>query len=429
MSANEIDDLDAADIGTPERMERTAKRVGEANVVEITQFAKQLKEGRRRGVFFYAASKFDWEPIHRFTHLCDTFIYVDPRATKGAFKVMQRKLEGRTRAGSGLVTVTKNLLSPEAAYDEVIFQLGQNLAEMRIDEWTGIPNLQNRPDRPAWGTVHKLKRTVGGVSRDIWLIFVSGSPLVAYERLFIKTGLTPEYLAIGTPSYRAAAHLEYNNEIRNKWIQFAAWDGEFGRFLRRKKAAVPKLVIVSDVLGWPTVSIYYYSTRWLNSRRTFVRTTSNDQWQNPAPVTKRGKRRVIITRRPLTPQSAASFGAVVLSPARFRQYQRHRWPQDLFVILSEPPEFHDEHPIPDGPRLVNLDLRGIPLLQALERVEAECIRHGITSVAIQGLLGFEDEATALATWRQQKGKIKKLILHVECDGHLLDYGQVADEID
>jgi hypothetical protein len=250
--------------------------------------------------------------------------------------VAHRKLiAGRTRAGSGLIAVTRNLIPPGAAYDEVISQLGRNLAEMRNDEWAGIPNLK---DRPAWGTVHKHNRTVGGVSRDIWLIFLSGSPLVAYERLFIKTGLTPKFLAIGLPRHRAHAYEGYNDAIHDHWVRFAAWDGEFGRLLRRNKAAVPKLVIVNEVLGWPTVSTYYCIKHWPKRwEETIVHTTSNDRRQNPAPATRRGKRRVIVTRRPLTPQSAALVGAVVLSLTRFRQFPRHRWPQDLFAIISEPP--------------------------------------------------------------------------------------------
>jgi len=31
----------------------------------------------RPGVFFYPACGFDWNPLHRFTHLCNVFVYCD----------------------------------------------------------------------------------------------------------------------------------------------------------------------------------------------------------------------------------------------------------------------------------------------------------------------------------------------------------------
>jgi hypothetical protein len=120
---------------------------------------------------------------------------------------------------------------------------------------------------------------------------------------------------------------------------------------------------------------------------------------------------------------------VVLSDERFRAFRRGRWPQNVFTILSEPPVFPGAPPIPDDAHLANIDLTSTPLVQTLERVEAECVQRGITSVAFEGVPGFEDEAAALGEWRLRRGQIKKLILHVACVGHLIDYGSVADEVE
>ena len=108
----------------------------------------------------------------------------------------------------------------------------------------------------------------------------------------------------------------------------------------------------------------------------------------------------------------------------FPQYQ---WPDGLLVILVGPPQFHDEG-VPDGPGVLNLDIGGIPLLRALAELDRVCAGRGITKVAVQEPLGYEDEAEDLALWRQQEGQIRELTIHCECDGHLLDFGQVADEI-
>ena len=75
----------------------------------VTQLGEGLKAGRRR-VFFYAASGFDWQPLHRFSHLCDCFVYVEPRAKEPLFgrrevewEQERKKLEHReTRAGENL---------------------------------------------------------------------------------------------------------------------------------------------------------------------------------------------------------------------------------------------------------------------------------------------------------------------------------------
>ena len=61
--------------------------------------------------------------------------------------------------------------------------------------------------------------------------------------------------------------------------------------------------------------------------------------------------------------------------------------------------------MPNGPGVMNMDLTGRPLLQALASVEAVCAERGITKVAVMGL-GFEDEADDLAHGVSKKGRSK-----------------------
>jgi hypothetical protein len=396
----------------------------------VAQLGEELSAGKRR-VFFYAASGLDWQPIHRFSHLCDCFVYVDPRSSEAEFEQARQQLVGQqTRAGDGLRTVN-HILPARSAY-EVLTEATGELAVMRDEPWTRIPNIQNRA---AWGAVQRLKRHVGGTSRDLWLLFVAGSPLVAYERLFIGNATAPECLALCLPQFvhadpaegliEAGLNPHGHPPIEQQWSALVGRDGELGQLLRAHNAPLPNLLVADDPMAWPLHALWYNIPRWRNRWRTTVFTMRNDPWPDFAPVPADGRRRVVVTRRPINPLAARSVGAVVVQYEKFQQYV---WPQGVLVVLSGPPMFPDQA-VPDGPGVVNLNIEGIPLRRALSEVERFCAGRGITKVAIQGPLGYEDEADDLLLWRQQDGPVRELLLHVECDGHFLDYAPVASEID
>jgi len=120
-------------IGTPEETRNNI--VGRANkdAEESVQLGRDLKAGKRT-VLFYSPSAFDWEPLHRFTHLCDTFVFVDPRATSaGLAAAMQPLVGGQTIVGGALVTDQQpNLLPPGAKYTAETHVVGEWLATIRI---------------------------------------------------------------------------------------------------------------------------------------------------------------------------------------------------------------------------------------------------------------------------------------------------------
>src|SRR5688572_28835550 len=108
MSENEID---AADLPGD-----NIKRWLAQDTAKVTELAAELKAGKPR-VFFYAASGFDWQPLHRFSHLCGCFVYVDPRKTEVEFTAAwQQVVDQHTKAGDGLRAVNQ-ILHPGAAYD------------------------------------------------------------------------------------------------------------------------------------------------------------------------------------------------------------------------------------------------------------------------------------------------------------------------
>jgi hypothetical protein len=393
----------------------------------VTQLGDELKAGKRR-VFFYAASGFDWQPLHRFSHLCDCFVYVDPRAkepvwgcTAVEFEIERRKLEhGQTRAGENLRGI--QLLALDEAY-RVLTEVVGPLAEMRNESWARIPDLQ---DRPAWGAVQKLRRRVGGQAKDIWLVYIAGSPLVAYRRLFIETGTAPECLAIPMPEFPEALQNPHGHPpFQQQWVEFAGRDWELGQLLRDNNAPLPRLLVADDIMDWHAHSIHYSISKWRSAWKTNVHKMNNTPWPVLAPATGAGGRRVVLTRKPINPHHARAVGAIVVTSEK---YHGCRWPVGVLVLISAPP-MYPEYAIPDGPGVVNINIVDFPLLRALADVERVCAEHDITTVAIQGLPGFEDEAADLSWWRQQDGQIKELILHVGCDGHYIDFAPAADVID
>lgn len=428
MAQDDCDPLDAADIGTFEKAERYVKRVGEDNAEAPSRLAKELVAGKRR--VFFSAGDFDLQALHRFSRLADTFIFVDARRTEAEHEDVQHRLANRqTRAGDGLVAVTKGL-HPEVAY-RVVADVTGELAEMQNEAWTMIPNPQ---DCRACGSVHRLERRVGGVSRDIWLVLLSGGVIPAYERLFIDTRTAPEILSICLPRLDHAALAEGAIEavmnpphgvpvIEQQWGNLVGWDGDLGQLLRARNVPLPNYLVAEEVMGWPTHALWYRVTRWRSRWMTPVFTMRNEPWPNLTPVPA-GRRRVVVTRWPVNPLTARSVGAIVMGHDQYRQY---RWPDGLLAILAGPPIFPD-HVVPDGPGILNLNIAGTPLLRALGEVEQVCAQRGISRVAFQEPLGFEDEIDDLALWRQQDGQIRELTLHVDCDGRLLDFGQVADEV-
>lgn len=117
MAANECAVLDAEDSDTTEAAERYVKRVAEENFQAPTRFAQELVAGRRR--VFFSAGDLDLQALHRFSHIVDTFVFVDPRRTEAELEDARQRLVNRqTRAGDGLLAVT-NGLHPEAAYRAV----------------------------------------------------------------------------------------------------------------------------------------------------------------------------------------------------------------------------------------------------------------------------------------------------------------------
>ena len=162
-----------------------------------------------------------------------------------------------------------------------------------------------------------------------------------------------------------------------------------------------------------------------------VATLGRSEWPQLQACAVPGKRHVTITRRLLTPPSAQDVGLIVVAPATLRAFEAARWPIKTKVILNRriPPVEHPEPPFAADPNDELIDLSNKPLRQSLREIEQVCKAFSKTSVAVDILPGFEDEAADLLWWREQAGQIKRIVFHVRCAGHYIDFAKAADVLD
>ena len=383
-----------------------------------TQLA-DLKTGQAKA-FVYLNAGFDWEPLFRFSHLCKLFIYVDPRFTEDrfddAFKLIR---EGQTKVGAGLKSLQMG--NPQynnaLARDIPLAEAQENLAWV----WAGT-----KPVEP-WVTAKLLGRNIGQVKRKLWLIYIGGSPLAAYQRLFVERKIAPrclclrEHMDVDTPGEAMATFAERSAA----WMLAARWRGPLGQMIHRRRAPLPEFLVGDgDQFDWPHSDIRQSVTQWPVDFGATVRQQPGARWPDLQPANGQGVRRVVVTLTPLNPRTSRRVDAIVVSPSFYRRYQ---WPEHLTVILERPPRGAYEA-VPDNARFLVREIAGKPLAEGLQIVEQVAAERNLSRVAMQRF-GFEDEGEYLREWRQTDGAIKELTVHAIDDGTFLDFAPYADECD
>jgi len=382
------------------------------DVADLTLKLADLKAGRAKA-FVYLNSAFDWEPLFRFTHLCSIFIYVDPRFSRAQFNDAFKLIgDGQTKVGAGLV-------SPRVGDPDHAETITRDILPAAVQE-----NLDGTETVKPWVTAKALDRKIGQQVRRLWLIFIGGSPLAAYQRLFADRQLAPrclclrEYAYIDTPE-EAESTIQ---ERRAEWTKAVLWDGPLGQMIRDSHAPLPEyLVGDGHELDWPHTDIRQLVADWQRDFGTTIRQLPGARWPDFRPADEQGVRRVILTLRPLNPHTAKDVDAIVVTPAFYLRYQ---WPDHLTVILKRPPQGAYEI-LPDHARIVVCDIAGKPLAEGLRQIDQVARERNLSHVAVNRL-GFEDEGIYLGEWRQADGVVKELTIHAIDDGTFLDLAPHAD---
>jgi hypothetical protein len=354
---------------------------------------KLLGSLRGSRILFYPACYKDWNPLHRFTHLCDTFVYCDYNAVRDEF----RDWEGMIRAEFGLEFTNVHDLDTQAVMD------------------LATPDEQQADDFPivggAWGKVVNLTRHIGSVQRKIRLLYFRAEGATLYRNLFNKRFIAPRMVCLKQCQDGFGGQ---------NWTTFLRWDGPLGRAVWENRGR-PEFIVSAYAPNTdrPLQNPQGHCYDWPWSRA----------WQEHRNWQSRGDARATqLTSYVLESELRASAG----TPKRFHgviadNVTARPINQRTIVRLKRPP--YTDANLPDGARIVSLRREGrVRTLQnALRELGETCADNGTQDVHSVGC-HFEDEAPALYAWKWNSGTPKTLTIHCESAGDLACYGPVADEV-
>jgi hypothetical protein len=430
-----MDEADEYLIRTPSSIEDYRDELARQDEADLATQLDALKAGRAKA-FFYPNPGFDWERLFRLSHLCSLFVYVDPRVTEDRFnRAFEAIRKQRTKAGAGL----ESLQVGDPPYTETLEREALPVALQENLDWVWDGTAPVTP----WVTAKLLGRNIGQRRRRLWLLYIGGSPLAAYRRLFAEREVAPRCLClrqlvdVDTPGEAMATY----HQRSAAWRNAARWRGSLGQMVQTAGVPLPELLVGEyHQFGWPHDVARQYMENWQANNPPdhypkAIYGLPGASWPDLEPAQDRGERHVIVTRRPVNPRSARQVDAVVISPATYRRYE---WPRHLTVILKQQPE-GPAQPLP-GQRVLVREIEDRPLAEGLQLIEQAAVKRNLRRVAVESL-GFEDEGEFLPEWRRgrkakrgrtrttRKSVIRELIFHVASDGGFLDFAPYADEFD
>jgi len=150
---------------------------------EATQFVKELDAAK---MYFYAAQpnndpSFNFGPFYHFGDV-KLFVYAGCKGTRQTFWNLLRRNNKRLPRSDQFVL----------PYRPLTF-LRDEVAPSPIDQlFHQIPGLP----LPEWAIMIRLSRQVAGATRTVWLLAISGDPLLELRRLCGSRGTAPNYLAL-----------------------------------------------------------------------------------------------------------------------------------------------------------------------------------------------------------------------------------------
>jgi hypothetical protein len=334
-----------------------------------TALDKLIKSLRGRRIFFYPACGSDWNPLHRFTHLCDTFVYCDFRARVEIFNKYLALI------GNG---VRRDIRLKETDLHQDMLN---DLAKSDAEQAEEFPNVDG-----AWGKVIHLIRHIANVERKIRLFYFRAEGVTLYRNLFNKGLITPRMICF--------KQLDVCQQT------FLRWDGPLGRAVWENRGR-PEFIVSAYAppdYDWPWSEVWQHH-KW----------DSDYDWDLGRDMTQL--------------ESYSRPGELRVSAGT----TENRADKRTIIRLKRPP-FKDAN-IPNGAPMVSLRReREVQTLEmALSKLGDRCALDGTRDVHSIGC-HFEDEAPALYEWKRKSSQPKTLTIHCETQGDLACYGPAADEV-
>ena len=150
-----------------------------------------LSDNELQGAFYYPAAGFDLQPLLRFSHLADLFIYTDPQ--DGEDEVIaalehataEPPFEGRLEMLGRGRHVTEQQLGRSTVLPPA---MAKALHDHEMERRRHFGEIRHR-----WAREFHFRRHIDGISRDLRLIYVAGEALATYSAFFSEEDVRPQF--------------------------------------------------------------------------------------------------------------------------------------------------------------------------------------------------------------------------------------------
>jgi hypothetical protein len=367
------------------------------NRIKVREAQSLLENIHEHQVFFYPGSGSDWEPLHRFTHQCDTFIFCDWETPPGA-------VDGEFRLPGLAAEFVVNL-------DGGAVQYLSDASRIQGRIWR-IVKTEGNPLVKPWGKYARLARSVGNITRTVHFFYLGIEGVTAFFNLFTPVKTAPKIICL--KGVRA---------FSGNWTDFHDWDRPLGQLVRKCDTKPTHLIAEGGPDSWPYPRLWQRFADWDRSPAAYVAEGYQPQAVRTHPLD--GTRRVIVKRGALTPEAVPGCDAVVLPMTLYTKH-REEWPAPAKIMLLAPSDQEGQLPAHED-RVVFLGSKRAPLGKLLDCLAQTCGRLNIRRVSSVGI-GYEDEGPELEAWRRRAGPALELTIYCEHEGDMASLGPYADEV-
>jgi len=362
-----------------------------------------LNDIELRGAFYYPGCGMDLQPLLRFSHLTDLFIYADPQYDE--WDVVRE--------------FTSILAEPPFAGRLEMIGPGRHVTEQELGRTAQLPAGMARQLREhemerrrnfgeigtLWAREFCFRRHIAGIHRDLRLIYVRGEGLATYSAFYAKPAVSPMFLCsiqttwggVNVPEALEAAGGIHEQFLRTFggpkiWIR--------GNWIRPNRVRHPPVDEghwnrrVQKYAGWQCFD-YEHQPIFAD----VAAFTSPDEELNLDPETVINGvtgQSVHLVQKPLEIDELQQFEAAFISPRLYEWFQHH-------LVPDYPLHEHGDGSLPE----------------VLDQIRGVAVEHGYQHVVMTGR-GYEDEGEYFQQWIAEDDLPMHLEVRFEHDLDLAD---------
>jgi len=372
---------------------------------QSTALLSALSQEELSRSLFYPACGFDLQPLVRFSHLTDTFVYAD-------WFFSRERVISDIRRELGRITPLLRPGSLELVGLESDVRLGARERRMLTSMSPDLPLTSQEASchrmrmrevasgRDPWAMLLKFRRTVAGRERFFKLLYIGGEALTAYSLLYRFGAIAPRFLVTiqsGLAFGGGYAHVEdpHPGGIMDRFL--SRWPAKPLVWLRGRWAGNRGSTALEP--GWPYQHLVQGYSGWLAGMFAEVAAFSEAPLarfvKSAAVIRAEGTGRTVrVAQQVLSGSELDDYDLVVAPPRLATRLEQGR------VLAS-----------PGG---------SCPLERCLAWLDRECARRNVRRCLFVGQ-GLEDEGVALEAWAHGTGRCRELDVRVR---HELDFADL-----